>query len=88
MLYSNGCTDDEWAVIAPLLQPMGKVGRPREHDPRMLWNTIQYIAVTGCPNGGSLSESSPGSTAVAIWQKFRIPQLQSIEASMFIASIR
>ncbi|WP_083262211.1 MULTISPECIES: transposase [unclassified Brucella] len=27
---------------------MGKVGRPREHDPRMLWNTIQYIAVTGC----------------------------------------
>ncbi|APY16091.1 hypothetical protein BKD02_18010 [Brucella sp. 09RB8910] len=32
----------------PLLQPMGKVGRPREHDPRMLWSAIQYIAVTGC----------------------------------------
>ncbi|WP_367888905.1 transposase [Brucella sp. 09RB8471] len=48
MLYSNGCTDDGWAVVVLLLQPMGKVGRPREHDPRMLWNTIQYIAVTGC----------------------------------------
>ncbi|PQZ65572.1 hypothetical protein CQ057_03020 [Ochrobactrum sp. MYb49] len=43
--YASDCTDDEWAVVAPLLQPMGKVGRPREHDPRILWNAIQYIEV-------------------------------------------
>ncbi|MDH7791185.1 IS5 family transposase [Ochrobactrum sp. AN78] len=46
--YASDCTDDEWAIIAPLLQPMGKVDRPREHNPRKLWNAIQYIATTGC----------------------------------------
>lgn len=46
--YTSDCTDDEWAVVAPLLQPMSKVGRPREHDPRTLWNAIQYMATTGC----------------------------------------
>ena len=24
------------------------VERPREHDPRTLWNAIQYVATTGC----------------------------------------
>ena len=34
--YATDCTDDEWAVVAPLLHPMGKVGRPREHDPHIV----------------------------------------------------
>ena len=26
----------------------GKVGRPRKHKPRTLWDAIQYLAATGC----------------------------------------
>jgi len=48
--YASDCTDDEWSVVAPLLQPMSKVGRPREHDPRKLWNAIGIakLFVIGC----------------------------------------
>lgn len=61
--YASDCTDDEWVIIAPLLQPMGKVGRRREHNPRKLWNAIQYIATTGC-QWAQLSEEFPPFTTV------------------------
>ena len=38
--YASDSTDDEWTVVGPLLQPLGKLGRLREHDPRKLWNAI------------------------------------------------
>ena len=41
-------TDDEWAVVQPLLRRTSRVGRPRNHKTRTLWNAIQYIAATGC----------------------------------------
>lgn len=46
--YTSDCTDGEWTVIAPLLTPASKVGRPRLHRARDLWNAIQYLAATGC----------------------------------------
>jgi len=46
--YASDCTDEEWAVIRPLLRRTSRVGRPREHKARILWDAIQYIATTGC----------------------------------------
>lgn len=46
--YASDCTDEEWAIIAPLLARRTKVGRPRLHRGRDLWNAIQYLAATGC----------------------------------------
>ncbi len=46
--YASDCTDDEWAIVEPFLARSSKVGRPRKHEPRTLWNAIQYIAATGC----------------------------------------
>ncbi len=46
--YASDCTDREWAIIAPLLARTTKVGRPRLHRGRDLWNAIQYLAATGC----------------------------------------
>lgn len=46
--YASDCTDQEWAIIAPLLARTTKVGRPRLHRARDLWNAIQYLAATGC----------------------------------------
>jgi transposase len=46
--YASDCTDEEWAVVRPLLRRTSRVGRPRKHKARTLWNAIQYIAATGC----------------------------------------
>lgn len=46
--YASDCSDREWAIIAPLLARTTKVGRPRLHRGRDLWNAIQYLAATGC----------------------------------------
>lgn len=46
--YASNCTDDEWSLIEPFLRPGSRVGRPRRHSMRQLWNAISYIAATGC----------------------------------------
>lgn len=46
--YASDCTDAEWAVVRPLLRRTSRVGRPRKHKARTLWDAIQYIAATGC----------------------------------------
>jgi len=46
--YASDCTDEEWAVVAPLLLQRPKVGRPLKHALRTLWEAVQYIAATGC----------------------------------------
>jgi len=40
-------SDEEWKVIAPLLPPRARVGRPRADD-RMVMNGILYALFTGC----------------------------------------
>lgn len=46
--YASDCTDEEWRLIAPFLCRASKVGRPRTHSMRHIWNAISYIATTGC----------------------------------------
>jgi transposase len=46
--YASDCTDEEWAVVRPLLRRTTRVGRPRKHKARTLWDAIQYIATAGC----------------------------------------
>ena len=46
--YASDCTDEEWAVVAPFLSQTSKVGRPRMHSMRTLWEATQYIGATGC----------------------------------------
>lgn len=46
--YASDCTDEEWALIAPLLPPAKPTGRPRETELREIWNAIQYMATSGC----------------------------------------
>jgi transposase len=46
--YASDCTDAEWAIIGPFLETTGKAGRPCKHSMRTLWNSVQYIAATGC----------------------------------------
>ena len=46
--YTSDLTQGEWAVIAPLMPPPRRLGRPREVDLREVVNAILFIASSGC----------------------------------------
>jgi putative transposase len=46
--YPSDLTDAEWAILAPLLPPAKRGGRPRSADMREVMNAIFYVLNTGC----------------------------------------
>ncbi len=46
--YPTDLTDDQWAVVRPLLPPAKRGGRPRTTDLRLVLNTIFYLNKAGC----------------------------------------
>jgi transposase len=46
--YPSDLTDDEWALIEPLIPPAKHGGRERQKDERELVNGIMYVLSTGC----------------------------------------
>lgn len=46
--YATGMTDAEWTLVAPLLPPPARVGRPRCWPLRMILDAILYVLRTGC----------------------------------------
>ena len=47
--YPSDLSDDEWAILAPLIPPAKHGGRPREVDVRALIGGLLYVLETGCP---------------------------------------
>ena len=45
--YPTDLTDEQWALIEPLL-PVQKTGRPRKYSQREMFNAIAYLTRTGC----------------------------------------
>jgi putative transposase len=41
--YNTDLSDGEWAILAPLLTPVTRRGRPRKHDPRLVLNAVLYV---------------------------------------------
>ena len=48
MRYESDVTDEEWAVIEPLLPEPSRKGRPRRTDLRAVFDAIQYMLASGC----------------------------------------
>lgn len=46
--YASDLTDQEWALVAPLIPPPKATGRPRETVMRDVLDAILYIASAGC----------------------------------------
>jgi transposase len=46
--YPSDLTDDEWAHVAPLIQPAKRGGNERTVDVREVMNGIMYVLSTGC----------------------------------------
>jgi len=46
--YPTDLTDEQWAILEPLIPPARRGGRPRKVDMREVINTILYLNRTGC----------------------------------------
>jgi transposase len=46
--YPSDTSDEQWAVIEPLLPQVNKGGRPEKHPRRAIVDAILYVVRTGC----------------------------------------
>ena len=68
--YASDLTDAQWATLAPLLAPSG-LGRPLQHDLRVLTNAILYVLRTGCQWRMLPQDFPPWSTVYHHFRKWR-----------------
>jgi transposase len=47
-VYPSDLSDEEWAILAPLIAPAKPGGRPREVDMRAVLHGIFYVLRAGC----------------------------------------
>lgn len=70
--YATDATDEQWALIEPLIPPAKHGGAPRTIDMRLVFNTILYVNKTGCqwaliPN--DLAKRSSAFDYFSAWKK-------------------
>ncbi len=46
--YPSDTSDEQWALIEPLLPPVNRGGRPEKHPRRAVVDAILYVVRTGC----------------------------------------
>jgi transposase len=46
--YASDQTDDEWAVVEPMMPATSRLGRPRTTSLRTVVDALLYMAATGC----------------------------------------
>src|ERR1700748_2105370 len=60
--YPSDLTDEEWALIGPLIPPAKKGGNKRTVDIRAVVNGVMYILSTGCQWAALPKDLPPRST--------------------------
>ncbi|MGH7098164.1 MAG: IS5 family transposase [Stellaceae bacterium] len=71
LCYPSDLTDEEWALIAPLIPPAKKGGNKRTVDVRAVINGVTYILSTGCQWRYLPKDLPPRSTVYdyfSLWQ--------------------
>jgi transposase len=63
--YPSDLTDDEWALVAPLIRPAKRGGRPRSVNVREVLNAVFYVLWTGCQWKALPKDLPPRST---VWE--------------------
>src|SRR3954452_8227868 len=64
--YDSDLTDAEWALVAPLLRPAKRGGRPRTVDVREVLNAIFSVLWTGVPVEGTPERPAPAQHGLGI----------------------
>ena len=74
--YPSDLTDDEWAIVAPMIPPGRHGGRKRSVNVREVLNGIFYVLWTGCqwkalpkdlPPKSTVHDFSSSGTGMALW---------------------
>jgi len=86
--YASDCSDEEWALAAPFMPPVSKVGRPRTTDMRAVWNAIQYMATTGCQWAQLPKDFPPFTTVQYYFYQLRNSGLLDILNETLVAACR
>ena len=60
--YPSDLTDEEWALIGPLIPPAKKGGNKRTIDVRAVVNGVMYVLSTGCQWAALSKDLPPRST--------------------------
>jgi len=66
--YPSDLTDQEWAILEPLIPPAKPGGRPRTVDLRAVLNALLYVDRTGCQWRALPHDFAPWPT---VWTYFR-----------------
>jgi len=71
--YSTDLTDEQWAILQPLIPPARtqRGGRPRKTDMREVINAILYLNRTGCQWDLLPHDLLPKSTVYAYFAQWR-----------------
>ena len=69
--YSSDLTDEQWAILQPLVPAARPGGRPREVDIREVINTILYLNRTGCQWDMLPHDLLPKSTVYVYFARWR-----------------
>jgi putative transposase len=69
--YPSDITDEQWAVIQPLIPPAKHGGAPRKVDMREVLNTLFYLNRSGCQWDMLPHDLQPKSTAYEYFQRWR-----------------
>src|SRR3569833_4053796 len=73
--YPSDLSDDEWAMVEPLLPPPGEGGRPEKHPRRAVVDAILYVVRTGCAWRALPADFPPWQTVYwyfVRWEKRRV----------------
>jgi putative transposase len=69
--YPTDLTDQEWALLAPLIPPPKPGGRPAVHDRRELVNAMLYWLRAGCAWRLLPHDFPPWKTVYHYWRAWR-----------------
>jgi transposase len=72
--YPSDLTDAEWTLVAPLIPPARRGGRPRDVNMREVLNAVFYLLSTGCQWDALLKDLPPKSTVYdyfSLWRSGR-----------------
>ena len=69
--YPGDLTDEQWALLAPLLPLAKPGGRPRSVDLREVANAMLYLLRTGCPWRSLPHDLPPWGTVWAYFRRWR-----------------
>jgi hypothetical protein len=64
--YDSDLTDAEWLLVAPLIRPAKRGGRPRTVDVREVLNAIFSVLWTGCQWKALPKDLPPRSTGLGV----------------------